>query len=145
MSGNEMSVTAQDIHARDDVTPHGAAQRTQPEARTFGIPSVIWGTMGASYAVFFLGLIFGSGHDGKTLFVIGISVLYTLMYFGTAYVLNMLGAATRKGAESQWVDGKFQTHTGPMDFGSVYGQMLVVPLMFALFGLAVTIIRIAVF
>lgn len=118
--------------------------RVQPEARTFGIPAVIWGSMAASYVFFFMGLLLGTGHDGKALFMIAISVLYTLMYFGTAFILNSLGMADRKRRKNQWVDGKFDTFTGPMTFGSVYGQMLVVPIMFALFGIAIAIIRFAV-
>lgn len=121
------------------------SNRMQPEARTFGIPTVIWGSMAASYIVFFMGLALGTGHDGKALFLIAISVLYTLMYFGTAFILNSLGMADRKRRKNQWVDGKFDTFTGPMTFGSVYGQMLVVPIMFALFGVAIAIIRFLVF
>jgi len=118
--------------------------RVQPEARTFGIPAVIWGSMAASYVLFFMGLLLGTGHDGKALFMIAISVLYTLMYFGTAFVLNSLAMADRKGLKNQWVGGKFDTFTGPMTFGSVFGQMLVVPIMFAFFGIAIAIIRFAV-
>lgn len=113
----------------------------QPEARTFGIPAVIWSSMAASYVLFFGGLILGTGHDGRALFMIAISVLFTLMYFGTAYALNRLGFAERKNLKSQWTAGKFDTFTGPMSFGSVYGQMLIVPIMFALFGMAIALIR----
>lgn len=116
----------------------------QPEARTFGIPPVIWGSMTASYVLFFGGLILGTGHDGRALFMIAISILYTLMYFGTAYALNSLGGGGRLRQKSQWVKGRFDTHTGWMSFGSVFGQMLVVPIMFAFFGIAIAIIRLAV-
>ena len=115
----------------------------QPEARTFGIPPVIWGSMAASYILFFGGLILGTGHDGRALFMIAITILYTLMYFGTAYALNSLGGG-RLRQKSQWVKGRFDTHTGWMSFGSVYGQMLVVPFMFAFFGIAIAIIRLVV-
>ncbi len=120
------------------------AVSAQPESRTFGIPPIIWGSMAASYALFFFGLILGTGHDGRALFMIAISMLYAVMYFGTAFVLNSLGASGRAEQESQWIKGKFDTHTGRMSFGAVYGQMLVVPIVFALFGLGIAIIRFAV-
>lgn len=119
------------------------AAPAQPEARTFGIPTVIWGSMAASYALFFFGLILGTGHDGRALFMIAISMLYAAMYFGTAFVLNSLGASGRN-TQSQWSKGKFDTYTGRMSFGAVYGQMLVVPIVFAIFGLGIAIIRFAV-
>ena len=115
----------------------------QPEARTFGIPPVIWGVMAASYVLFFGGLILGTGHDGRAMFMIVISILYTLMYFGTAFALNSLRrGSSRQG--SQWIKGRFNTHTGPMSFGSVFGQILIVPMMFAAFGLAIAVIRFTV-
>lgn len=130
----------QDTASRQAVTPTATVQ---PEARTFGIPAVIWSSMAASYVIFFFGLILGTGHDGRALFMIAISMLYTVMYFGTAFALNSLGAS-RRNQESQWIKGKFDTHTGRMSFGSVYGQMLVVPMVFAAFGIGIAIIRSAV-
>ncbi|MEP2990277.1 MAG: hypothetical protein ABJN65_14945 [Parasphingorhabdus sp.] len=144
---DENNLAVQSMEFEDPIYPvknDDIPVRVQPEARTFGIPAVIWGSMAASYIIFFMGLAFGTGHDGKALFMIAISVLYTLMYFGTAYALNSLGMVDRKRQKKQWVDGKFDTFTGPMTFGSVYGQMLVVPIMFALFGIAIAIIRFAV-
>lgn len=120
------------------------ADPVQPEARTFGIPTIIWGSMAASYALFFFGLILGTGHDGRALFMIAISMLYAIMYFGTAFVLNSLGTSGRTKQKSQWINGQFDTYTGWMSFGAVYGQMLVVPIVFALFGLGIVIIRFAV-
>ncbi len=142
---NNMAVQSEDFY--NESVPHKMvvlATPTQPEARTFGIPTVIWGSMAASYALFFFGLILGTGHDGRALFMIAISMLYAVMYFGTAFVLNGLGASVRGKQKSQWIQGKFDTFTGRMSFGAVYGQMLVVPIMFALFGLAIALIRFAV-
>ncbi|SIN61312.1 hypothetical protein SAMN02745824_0857 [Parasphingorhabdus marina DSM 22363] len=115
----------------------------QPEAGTFGIPPVIWGVMAASYGLFFGGLILGTGHDGRAMFMIVISILYTLMYFGTAFALNSLRRGSSR-EKSQWIKGRFDTLTGPMSFGSVFGQMLIVPMMFAAFGLAIAVIRFTV-
>lgn len=142
---NELAVLSEDYY--HEPAPHkltAAAAAAQPEARTFGIPTIIWGSMAASYALFFFGLILGTGHDGRALFMIAISMLYAVMYFGTAFVLNSLAASGRTRQKSQWIKGQFETYTGRMSFGAVYGQMLVVPIVFALFGLGIAIIRSAV-
>ncbi|GAB5482795.1 MAG: hypothetical protein Pars92KO_25520 [Parasphingorhabdus sp.] len=142
---NNMAVQSDEYY--HEAAPHklvALATPTQPEARTFGIPAVIWGSMAASYAMFFFGLILGTGHDGRALFMIAISMLYAIMYFGTAFVLNGLAASDRTKQKSQWTNSKFDTYTGRMSFGAVYGQMLVVPIVFALFGLGIAIIRFAV-
>lgn len=139
---NNMAVQSEEFchEPGPDVT---VALPVQPEGRTFGIPAVIWGSMAASYSLFFFGLILGTGHDGRALFMIAISMLYAVMYFGTAFALNSLGAS-RRNQKSQWINGKFETHTGRMSFSAVYGQMLVVPIVFALFGLGIAVIRFAV-
>ena len=67
-----------------------------------------------------------------------ISILYTVMFFGTARILANLdgrrvGAFNRSG-------GKLQTWTGPMDLGSVAGQVLTIPLLLGFFGVAIAII-----
>jgi len=140
---NNMAVQSDEYY--HETAPHEWAALAAPahEARTFGIPTIIWGSMAASYSLFFVGLILGTGHDGRALFMIAISMLYTVMYFGTAFVLNSLGSSGR-ARKSQWINGKFDTHTGKMSFGAVYAQMLVVPMVFALFGLGIAIIRFAV-
>lgn len=141
---NNMAVQSDEYY--HEAAPHklvALATPTQPEARTFGIPAVIWGSMAASYAMFFFGLILGTGHDGRALFMIAISMLYAIMYFGTAFVLNSLRGSAQN-EKSQWIKGKFDTFTGRMSFSAVYGQMLVVPIVFALFGLGIAIIRFAV-
>lgn len=142
---NNMAVQSEEFVFESSPSPVPAqAIAIQPEPRTFGIPPVIWGSMAVSYIVFFGGLVLGTGHDGRAMFMIVISVLYALMYFGTAYALNSLGASGRSKLASQWKEGKFDTHTGRMSFGSVFGQMLVVPMTFALFGTGIAIIRFVV-
>ncbi len=138
---NNMAVQSDDFHS-EPARPEAAAPvvRVQPEARTFGIPAIIWGSMAASYALFFLGLVAGTGHDGRALFMIAISTLYAVMYFGTAFALNSL-SGSGQNEKSQWIKGKFDTFTGRMSFGAVYGQMLVVPMVFAFFGISIAIIR----
>ncbi|WP_109354347.1 hypothetical protein [Sphingorhabdus sp. EL138] len=141
---NNMAVHSDNFHF-EPARSEAAAQvaRVQPETRTFGIPAIIWGSMAASYALFFLGLVAGTGHDGRALFMIAISILYAVMYFGTAFALNSL-SGSGQNEKSQWIKGRFDTFTGRMSFGAVYGQMLIVPMMFALFGVGIAIIRSAV-
>jgi len=144
---DEINLAAQGGEDHNDVNLASesiAVTATQPEARSFGLPAVIWTSMAISYVIFFGGLVLGAGHDGKAIFMIVISMLYAVMYFGTATALNTVGSARRKGLKSQWIEGKFQTLTGPMSFGAVYGQILTVPLMFAFFGVAIAIIRLVV-
>lgn len=143
---NNMAVQSDEyFHEPAAHTVAALAAPVQPEARTFGIPAIIWGSMAASYSLFFFGLILGTGHDGRALFMIAISMLYAVMYFGTAFALNSLGASRRRKQKSEWINGQFDTYTGRMSFGAVYGQMLVVPMVFALFGVSIAIIRFAVF
>ncbi|MEP2102569.1 MAG: hypothetical protein ABJP02_03350 [Parasphingorhabdus sp.] len=138
---NELAVLSDEYYHAP--APHKLdvlAAPAQPEARTFGIPAIIWGSMAASYALFFLGLILGTGHDGRALFMIAVSMLYTAMYFGTVFALNSLSGSA-ENEKSQWIKGKFDTFTGRMSFGAVYGQMLIVPMVFAFFGISIAIIR----
>lgn len=125
-----------------DIAEAGALETpsapVQPEQRTFGLPFTVWAVMFVSYGVFFTGLALATGRDGNALFMIAISLLYTTMYFGTATALN--GAGPRAG-RSQWIAGKLQTFTGPMSISAVCAQVLVVPMMIALFGLAIAAIR----
>ena len=59
----------------------------QPEKTDLQMPASIWIMMMAAYSVFFAGLILATSRDGGTIFVIIISILYTLMYFGVASIL----------------------------------------------------------
>lgn len=111
------------------------------ESRTFGMPASVWGIMLTSYAIFFGALAIATGRDLGAIFVVTISGLFALMYFGTTFALNSIGAAGRKEQESEWVKGKFQTLSGSMSYGEIFGQMLILPILFALFAVAVIIIR----
>lgn len=114
---------------------------TQHESRAFGLPRSVWVIMLTSYAVFFCALAVAIGHDRGAIFVVVVSMLFALMYFGTTFALNSVGAEDRKDQKSEWVKGKFQTLGGPMSYGEIFGQMLILPILFAIFGIAVIIIR----
>lgn len=106
-----------------------AAHRTS-EPRTFELPMSIWYIMFISYAVFFAALLAVTGSDTGTLFVIAISAGYTVMYFGTAAVMNSVSPQTPAAD----VYGDMDTFTGPMSFGAASAQILTVPILVALFG-----------
>lgn len=114
------------------------AAPVQPEWRRFELPKAIWIGMLASYAVFFAAITMATGGSGRAVFAIVISVLYTLMFFGVATLLARQG---RPDARSPLLRGEaLPTWCGPMDARAVYGQILIVPMAVALFGVAVAII-----
>jgi hypothetical protein len=115
-----------------------AAAGVRPEHSNFEFPRWIWGTMFAGYAIFFAGLIAATAGDGKAAFALVISILYTVMFFGTARILANLDGR-RVGAFNR-AGGKLRTWTGPMDLGSVAGQVLTIPLLLGFFGVSIAII-----
>lgn len=122
----------QDNH-QDFFTPEKASQ----ERRTFDLPKSIWWTMFLSYAVFFLAITIATGHDLGTLFMIVISAGYTVMYFGTAAVLNAVGAGDRPAT----VIGDIDTATGKLSYKAAFAQILTVPLVIAFFGCGIVVVR----
>ena len=90
------------------------------------------------YALFFATILIATGGSGHARFAIVVSALYTAMFFGTARAL-----ARQAGAEitSPLDRGTpLITATGPMNMASVASQILIVPLVVALFGTAVAVI-----
>ncbi len=75
-----------DCSASDAATAFADHATVQPEKTDLEMPASIWVTMFAAYVVFFAGLIAATGRDNGTIFVIIISILYTLMYVGVASV-----------------------------------------------------------
>ena len=116
-----------------------AAHRTA-EPRTFELPMSVWYAMFVSYAVFFGSLLAVTGIDASALFMIVISVGYTVMYFGTAAVMNSVSPQTPV-ADAY---GDIDTFTGPMSFGAAAAQILTVPILVAFFGCVTAIIYVVV-
>jgi hypothetical protein len=108
----------------------------------FQLPRWVWRSMFACYAIFFLGVGAATGRDTATVFVLVISLLYMLMFFGTAGLLNV-----QKGREHasplDRAGGLLDTWTGPMDRHSVVAQILAVPIGFAFLGVTFFLIRAA--
>ena len=141
---DENNMAAQTHELDYDEAPEDAVAvqaSKQHEARTFGMPRSVWTIMLTSYAVFYGALAIAIGHDRGAIFAVVVSILFACMYFGTTITLNSVGAAGRKGQESEWIKGKFQTLNGAVSYGEIFGQMLILPILFAIFGIAIIIIR----
>ncbi|MEO7411559.1 MAG: hypothetical protein ABIU10_09650 [Sphingomicrobium sp.] len=109
------------------------------ESSGFGFPGWIWKVFFGSYAVFFAALALATARSGQAVFVIVVSVLYTVMFFGTAALLQGL----RKGKPQDFECGGpvLDTWTGPMSTASVAAQVLTIPILFAFFAITIFIIR----
>ncbi len=109
------------------------------EHSRFEYPFWIWGLMFAAYAVFFIAIAFATARDTETVFMIAISIAYTVMYFGTATVLVNINVSQRgKTVLRQQI---IETWTGPLSVTAAAVQILTVPAMLALFGVSIAIIR----
>ncbi|MFC4291639.1 hypothetical protein ACFOWX_04335 [Sphingorhabdus arenilitoris] len=118
--------------------------KPQPEHSGLEIPSAIWKAMFASYAVFFAGLGFATGHSAGAIFMLTISIGYVVMYFGTASLLFNMNAPERPGLFQKGI-GPLQTNTGSMSYGAVAAQILTIPFCLALFGVAMVAFRALLF
>lgn len=138
MEGGQ-AVTAEIMAEMEDV-PEGYNAPSH-EIRTFELPASVWITMFGSYAVFFAALFVATGHGVAAIFALVISIAYTVMYFGTAAVLNNVTAAERRALPSTESIGGIQTQTGWMDDTAAYAQILTVPILLAVFACAFAVIR----
>ncbi|WP_417614254.1 hypothetical protein [Parasphingorhabdus sp.] len=111
------------------------------EVRTFELPSLVWAVMFASYAVFFAALFLSTGHGTAAIFALVVSIAYTIMYFGTAAVLNNVSASERRAAPPIDPIGGIETNTGWMDNTAANAQILTVPILLAVFACSFAIIR----
>lgn len=108
------------------------------ERRTFELPAVIWLSMVASYSVFLAALLVSTG-GLRAGFAIAVSAIYIAMFFGTARMIMRQGPP--QGAAPIGSPGTvLQTAFGPMSRSAVFGQILIVPIAVAVFGLAIAII-----
>lgn len=121
----------------EPVTDSGIAERVG-ERRTFELPASIWLSMTASYAVFLMALLVSTG-GARAGFAIAVSAIYIAMFFGTARMIMHQGPQ-QDPAPVQNPGTHLQTAFGPMSRSAVFGQVLIVPLAVALFGLAIAVI-----
>jgi hypothetical protein len=104
----------------------------------FQLPASVWKLMVACYVIFFGGMTALVAGSGYALFMVVISALYAVVFFGTGTILaNLSGENDRSPLD----DGQaLPTWCGPMSRGAVYGQVLIVPIGIAMFGVAVALI-----
>lgn len=137
------NVTHPHITHNENLSPASLPNQPVTQAVTqggFEQPAWMWTAMFGCYALFFLSILLATGRDSEALFVIIISVLYALFYFGVAGVLGAL-QGTGKASPLERGDGTLDTWTGPMTRSAVAAQILSVPLALALFGVMFAIIR----
>lgn len=120
-----------------------AAPAVAPPYVGFQLPRRVWAGMLGSYAVFFAAILVATGGSGVARFVIAISVLYTVMFFGLARA--MARQAGREQVSPVSRHEPLQTWCGPMEPKAVYGQILVVPAAIAFFAVAIAVVHAVVF
>lgn len=140
----QIGVTITNDAFADAVTPDIAQHIVQPAKTDLEMPASIWIMTFAAYAVFFSGLVAATANDSGTIFVIIISILYTVMYFGVASILFNLNRPEHSSLFARGL-GPLATYTGPMDNSAVVGQMITIPACLALFGVAMAIFRAIIF
>ncbi|HSG56860.1 MAG TPA: hypothetical protein VLA45_15535 [Paracoccaceae bacterium] len=122
----------------DVLVPQVTIAPAQPENRRFELPANIWVGMIASYVVFFAAVTLATGGSRHARFAIVISILYTVVFFGVARIIAR--QAGPDGRSPLLRGHPLQTWCGPMDRTAVYGQILVVPMAVAAFGLGIAVI-----
>jgi len=126
-----------ELQALDGMFQPLAAPVPEPH-KGFELPRSVWSTILACYAVFFAAISLATGGSGHARFAIVVSIIYTAIYFGVARI-----GARQAGPEapSPLERGKpLDTWTGLMDSTAVHGQVLIVPIAIALFGIVIAII-----
>ena len=104
----------------------------------FELPATIWGSMIACYSIFLLALLGATGGSRAT-FAIVISAVYLAMFFGTARAMvRQTPSQLQRGLDRR--NAVLQTACGPLAQSEVYGQVLIVPVAVAFFGLAISLI-----
>lgn len=116
------------------------AARAHPESNDPQIPGHIWRIMFICYGLFFAGLLAATGRGTEAIFLISICIGYAVIFFGLASILVGLdGKEHRPPAPGK--NQVLETWGGPMSPTAVAGQILTIPICFALFGIALVGIR----
>lgn len=132
---DELYCAEVEFHGPDVPQARLSATVVQPG---FQLPSSVWALMLACYAIFFGGMTALVAGSGYALFMVAISALYAVVFFGTGTILANLAGRNDKSPLDK--GQALPTWCGPMSRGSVYGQVLIVPIGIALFGTAVAVI-----
>lgn len=132
----ELCAPHERIEQTGEVGPDHAAA-AQPERRRFELPMAVWAGMLASYAVFFACMALVAGGSGHAAFAVVVSIGYTIVFFGVGRVIARQAGTD---APSPLLRGKaLSTWCGPMEPTAVYGQILIVPMAVAAFGIGIAI------
>lgn len=129
----EPAAMAEDIIERHKALGDAGSIISQPERRTFELPSSAWVGMVACYVIFFAALAVALGGSAIALFMIAISAGYTAIYFGAGTIVSSVSGDQPVSPLER--GEHLQTWTGPMDAKAVYGQMLAIPVAVAFFGI----------
>ena len=117
-------------------------RRSVPGPRSFDLPRGVFAAMGAAYVLFIAEMAFAFGSGAGMPLLLGICIVYLLMYLGTPALFARVETGVRR-PRADWSQLRRQglaTATGRMSIGAVLGQVLVVPACVASFGLAVAVI-----
>ncbi len=130
------------VAAAADNDDHPLAAPREGERRGFEIPASFWWVMVGCYAVFIAALLAATGSSGHAVFMIVISAIYVIMFFGTTKLLTRQGPAQPRSPLER--RGALPTLYGLLTHREVAAQMLVVPGAVAFFGVAILVIRLVV-
>jgi hypothetical protein len=117
-------------------------QRRPRGSRSFELPGGIFAAMGAAYVAFLAEMTaaFGDGHGMPLLLVV--CAVYLAMYLGTPALFAAVDPPrTRRLGWAELKRRGLDTACGRMSADAVAGQVLVVPLCVAAFGLAILVIK----
>lgn len=134
----DLGDAAAELEALDAAFLPHAAPLVPPANPGFQLPRRLWLAMLACYVVFFGAIAIATGGSGAARFAIVISVLYTFVFFGVARI-----GARQAGPEARSPLDRGQslsTWTGPMESRTVFAQVLIVPVVLALFAIGIAII-----
>ncbi len=129
------------------VTDEAAPATTpRPLLRSLDLPGRVHGLMTAFYLSFLVSMALAFGVSDKMGIVLAVCAVYALLFFMVPVMFTRVPGVdgTRVGWRRMKRSG-MGTHFGPMNSHAVLGQVLVVPICVALFGLAVIIIKSATF
>ena len=126
-----------------DNDDQAAAPAREGERRMFEIPASYWWAMIGCYGVFLAALLAATGNSAHAVFMIVVSLVYVVMFFGTTKVLTR-HARPQPRSPLERSGGSLPTLYGPLGRGEVAAQLLVVPMAIAFFGVAILVIRLVV-
>lgn len=107
------------------------------ERRTFELPASVCQIMTGCYPLFLIALLASTGRR-RAGFAIAVLAIYIAVFFGAAWAIILQGPQ-QDPAPVDNPGTLLQTAFGPMWHGAVFGQILIVPLAVAVFGLAIAI------